>query len=172
MTEIDRVIDDIARAMTEARDVDLRARVLTQLVERRPTSWVWRLAPAVGLVAVVLAVFMMREGARGPREDSESASAGARASGGAAPLALNKDDIPPGKVTGSDEKSPRGPRALRQSRAELPTAEQLAWHERAIPPLSPPDALTIASIQPAAVEIRPLETKALTIAPIGEDENK
>jgi hypothetical protein len=52
------------------------------------------------------------------------------------------------------------------------STDQLAWESRAVPALVPPDALAIASIQPTPLEIRPLDTKPVAIAPLPEEIDK
>src|SRR5262245_41105564 len=70
MTEINRVIDDVARAMTEARAVDMRARVLAELGDRRPAPFAWRLAPAIAVAAMLIVAVMVVRRASTPGLES------------------------------------------------------------------------------------------------------
>ena len=64
------------------------------------------------------------------------------------------------------------PSLPRTPRANGPSAEELAWQERALPALAIPEALTMKSIQPEALEIRPLITTPLTIAALEDSDDE
>ncbi len=68
-----------------------------------------------GAVTKLRASAQKAESARGPREDSESASAGARASGGGAPRALNNEDQAQGPGPKAQEDQAPGPRSKPQA---------------------------------------------------------
>ena len=159
MKEIDAVIDDVARRMTApAASIDFRTRVLARLDDRQPSGWTWRIVPLVGAVAAVgLAVAVFRH---------------APAASNTGPVSASDPAVAQAVGTQGSSPQPQAPSSKPRASSltpHAPTAEQLAWRERAIPALSQPDALTLESIQPAALEIRPLDTKPLVVAPISED---
>jgi len=168
-TEMPRLIDQVAHAMTETRNVDLRARVVGQLPDRRSTPWIWRLAPAVGVLAAVLVIVVVTH-EWGWRTQSNELSSLINASGapplGRAPTVDGRGpQAHPGGTT--DRRT-----SLHQQHAELPSADQIAWHARAVPALKVLEPLGLPSIQPEPLAIRPLETTPLSIAPLGDDVEK
>jgi hypothetical protein len=172
LRDLDHLIDSAAHALTDADPpVDLHRHVMAQLGERR-RPWTWRLIPAgaVVLALVMIAVFV------GRRLPSPATSASVKTAAVVAPAPMaqpeqassSSPDGAPGNEPVSSGSGPRG-RHVPMARIADVHAE---WLARALPALSPPEALTLDRIQPESLAIRPLETRPLVIAPIEADGNR
>jgi hypothetical protein len=169
----DRVIDDVACALTDAEPAaSMRTRVLAAIggepQHRR------RVAPAVVLAAAAGVVVALAAGAgvwrtEPPRRDDVGGIARVE------PPAVVP--IEPG-ATAKPEATLVGGRSPATSRGGVaPTAEEVAWLGRAVPALAPPAALLLDDIQPFAVvtplldvtpldEARPIDVAPLSIEPV------
>ena len=149
---MDRLIDDVARVMTEAAPSDgLRGAVLSR-IERRSVHWrAWLVVPVTAAAAVVLAIAL-----RGPasRPDPVRTPPHVETASNATPLSLAP--VPP--ETRSTGAALRTPRVRRSS----PRTAQV----RTIPVLAEPAALVAHDIQPDALAIPLLRMKPIVTEPI------
>ena len=172
---LNRLIDDVGRQMTTAEPSPyLRARVLGRLDNARPRRWMWMLGPlAAGATVVALVATHGVTVAPSAPASALRASAGrpdnalgtpegrpSAPSAPAAPTAPHGSSAPSARVTPTH---PGGPR---------PSAEEVAWQDRAIPILAAPEMLTLDSIQPEALEIRPLLTTPLTLPALEDSDER
>jgi hypothetical protein len=159
-------IDAAAREMTRGQPpADLRARVLAQLEDRREGLGRWLLARAA---VVTLSAIAAGLGVRALTRPPQSLPAPARAAIvhhlAPAPPAIARLDVDDRRVTRVTTPSVAAPG---------PSPAVLAWRARAIQALAPVDALDVAAIQPAALdltqlEVKPLATSTLRVPPIDE----
>jgi hypothetical protein len=149
---LDRLIDDVARVMTETGpSAGLRGAVLAR-IERRPVHWrAWLVVPATAAAAVVLAIALR---APASRPDSVRTPPNVQAASNATAPSLAP--VPP--ETGTTGAAPRTPRVRRSS----PRMAQV----RTIPVLAEPAALVAHDIQPDALAIPLLRMKPIVTEPI------
>ena len=167
--DVNGLIDDVARRMTRAESSsDLRSRVLDRLDDRAPMRWAWTLVPAVvGLAILVVAVV---RSTTGPSPGTLMTSVTSRAS--------NTDPSrgPSGNVEapiGASVDSPTSSVLRVVSRTgRSGSTGLLEGQEQAIPVLEAPAPLTVESIQPPALEIRPLYTAPLIVPSVDDDEGR
>ena len=173
--DLDSLVDAVARHMTDADPpVDLRDRVLARLDGRAssPWIWIWKVIPstAVLLAVMLIAVVLVR------RPQSPTQSTTLQTPAAVTPELSREADSRtndgPSVATGV---APIGAaatqHAIRTTTSRISDVEA-EWRARALPLLSPPEALTMDGIQPDALAIRPLETRPLVIAPIGADQDR
>jgi hypothetical protein len=167
MTENDRkheekeIVNRVAAAMTAvAPSTDLRERVLARLEPRRPhRRWVYVLVPAMAAAAAVVLAVSLRSPADAIVESVKTAPAAASNAGATPTDPVADSTIAPVNASRT--------RSLTRPLATLPmTQARAAWHERAIPALTPIAPLEMAGIQPRAIDIAQLEVKPLTTPPI------
>jgi len=149
---LDRLIDDVARVMTEpAPSAGLRGAVLAR-IERRPMHWrAWLVMPVTAAAAVVLAIAL-----RGPASRPDPVRTPPNVQTASNATAPSRAPVPP--ETGTTGAAPRTPRVRRSSPR---TAEV-----RTIPVLAEPAALTANNIQPDALAIPLLRMKPIVTEPI------
>ncbi len=143
---IDRTIDDVARAMTSAEGIDLRAAVLPRLAPRRSSPLRW-IVPAAAVASIVIVAIVTRHNtasvtAPGGEPVERVASNAASA---AAPSVVSA----PNAAIVSDARS--------TSAASQPKPFSLPE----VSPLEPVSAIPVTSIQPTAAAI-----PQLVVAPI------
>ena len=173
--QLNAIINTVARRMTDRAAPDMRARVMARLAVRRPARpW---LVPGGALAAAACAalVFVVSRPQVQPSPvtlTSEFVASPTESGGPSGPsqtLSRTADIRSPG---------PLGP----GSRADLkvrpsgspppaPSADQLAWQAASVPMLDRLELLTLESIQPVLLEVRPLTMAPLEVPAIGaEDE--
>jgi hypothetical protein len=161
-SDLNRVIDDVARRMTAGRAApDVRSRVLDRLDDRPP--WHWRLALVPTAIALAIAAVILARSANRPAvvaTDSTRAPETAQLPRG--------QERPVTSETPSIGVSPKPVGAHRIGTIAPPSELE----ELAIPSLGAPEAVTLVSIQPEALEIRPLDTAPLVIPPLDDDTNQ
>jgi hypothetical protein len=156
MTELDRIVDDVAAGMTAAPPPPhLRARVLARLEAPTHRAWTWKLAPIAALAAIVTIAVM----ARRPEPQTSGPDRSIASSAPLGPAAL-----PPAEQVSAPILTVK-PAPRPSGRIHQPTAAELAWRERAIPALGVIDPIALADIQPTPLTIPQLEVKPLTAAP-------
>jgi hypothetical protein len=165
--DLDHVIDTVARDLTAGDPpAHLRARVMARLDERPARRWRWWTAAAcaAGVMAAVVMTLPHRHTSAVSQQLPTIAS-----------TSLTHEPRP-SISTGELQPLAAGPRPKKKWRTQPPavpaasSAEELAWQSRTIPALDSPDRVTLADIQPAPLEIRPLVTNPLTV-PALADEN-
>jgi hypothetical protein len=170
LTPLDRAIDEAARRLTSGRpSADFRARVQTRLGDRRPPMvWPWRLGvPAAVATALALAVVTHRpvRSPAPPRSARVESASGVTTPPTAAPVAANSQTTPRTHAQGASPSHP--------PQTESPVSEaELAWRAQAVPALVVPETVTLATIQPEPLEIRPLVTRELTVPAMDADIDK
>jgi hypothetical protein len=161
-SDLNRVIDDVARRMTAGRAApDVRSRVLDRLDDR--PLWHWRLALVPTAIALAIAVVIL---ARSTNRPAVIATDSTRAPETA--------QLPRGQERPASSKTPSigvSPRPAGDGEAHRigTMAPPSELQELAIPFLGAPEAVTLVSIQPEALEIRPLDTAPLVIPPLDDD---
>jgi len=168
--DLDDLIDSTARRLTDADPpVELHGRVMARLGERRQ-PWTWRLIPAAALLLALVTIVVRVLDKPAPPEKAATTTVA-----GVAPAPALRPDPGAGvSLEGAPGSEPAGtPGAPQGRQAARRIADVHAeWQARALPALTPPQALTLERIQPDSLVIRPLETRPLVIAPIGADENR
>jgi hypothetical protein len=147
---LDRLIDDVARVMTEASpSAGLRDAVLAR-IERRPVHWrAWLLVPVTAAAAVVLAIAL-----RGPASRPDPVRMPPHVETASNAPAPSLAAVPP-EATGAALRIPR-------VRRSSPRMAQV----RTIPALAEPAALVAHDIQPDALAIPLLRMKPIVTEPI------
>ena len=145
---MDRLIDDVARVMTEpAPPAGLRGAVLAR-IERRPARRLsWLALPIAAAAAVVLAI-----GLPGPSSAPPETPLAQRASS------------PPAPVLAASPAAVVADAARRDAPARRPSPRAL--EVRTLPALVEPRALTADDIQPNALAIPLLRMKPIVTEPI------
>lgn len=185
MTDLDRDVEFVAREMTAGEPSSaVRARVLARLDQRPSHSWagIGRVALVAGGAIVLLIVFTHRQAPVTPAatdshlRQTQLAPMASKNPGDEAPPPAHKGTCV--DVRRADLSGPACAPGLKarptyqvavQQTSEL-TEAAVAWDARAVPALDQPAALTVESIQPEPLEIRPLVTTALTVPALGDDE--
>ena len=158
------LIDDIARRMTDVTPpADLRARVVARLGDR-PAPWrAWMpVTAAAAIVTVVVGVSVARRAPQ-PRTTTPLVAVSQTTAGhlsAAAPVAATATAVPA--------------RKKRSVKSETISAAEAAWRVRAIPAIAAAPPLTADDIQPQSLsvpllELKPLVTLPVIVAPIGAD---
>ena len=166
----DRLIDDVARELTATElPAPLRAGVMSALDAQRPAVR-WRHVAPMAAAAAILAVAMNAYVARLTRQPVPAQAVAEVAAAPAPPANVNAEPSAEPPVA-----SPVTVVARRIGLASrdgvAPTAEELAWQTRAVPPLAAPAALALAGSQPVAtvaplLDVTPLVTEPLDVAPL------
>ena len=149
---MDRLIDDVARVMTEAApSAGLRGAVLSR-IERRSVHWrAWLVVPVTAAAAVVLAIAL-----RGPASRPDPVRTPPRVEAASNATAPSLAPVPPEtRTTGAALRTPR-------VRRSSPRTAQV----RTIPVLAEPAALVAHDIQPDALAIPLLRMKPIVTEPI------
>ena len=177
MTDLDRLIDDVAREMTEApASIELRRRVLAAVVGEarawrhpdeakasyRPfAKWAWLAAAAAVVIGAYLQFGSLVEPQRRtPPSSTETSHAEPRA----APDRIVRSEQPAVAAV----RSTPAPRQIRPPRAERSAAPTIA----ALPALAGPNALAIAPLDsgartvPALDGVAPLDIGLLDVKPL------
>jgi hypothetical protein len=172
--ETDRVIDQIAREMTEGElPGDFRARVVARIQsphEPRTTNsgrsrpWFWILAPVAA--AIVVAIFLARESRESaPAVAHPQSAAVARAQGSKEPPAVEPAQAPQ-RDAGTTARQ-RPPRAIAQRAIDPSDVEALAP-----PPLVAP-SIAIRTLTTDSLALEELELPApIAIAPLATPEGE
>jgi hypothetical protein len=170
----DRLIDDVARELTAAEPHStLRARVTSALDGKRQ-SVRWRvIAPAAVAAGAAFAIAVNALLAWQTRSQPVPAENSVRrVAAPGAPLADAETPRPAqSPVAGAVAVS--RPRRATSPEAVAPTAEELAWQLRAVPPLAPPASPALGVLQPAdavapLLDVTPLVTEPLELAPLDQ----
>ena len=161
MTE--HLIDDVARRMTNVTpSADLRARVVARLGDR-PAPWrAW--LPLVTAAALVTAVAGVSVARRGPQLRTTT------------PL-LAVSQTTAGNMSAAQVPATATAVPARKKhpiKSETISAAEAAWRARAIPAIASAPTLTADDIQPQSLnvpllELKPLVTLPVIVAPIGAD---
>jgi hypothetical protein len=160
----EHLIDDVARRMTDVTPpAELRARVAARLGDR-PAPWrAWM--PLVTAAAIVTAVAGVSVARRAPQLRTTT------------PLATVSQTLPGNTSTAalvSANNSTVPIKKKRPVKSETISAAEAAWRTRAIPAIAAAQPLTADDIQPQSLsvpllELKPLVTLPVTVAPIGAD---
>jgi hypothetical protein len=146
---VDRVIDDVARAMTGGDPpADLREAVLARLDRRSPWRWAWLAVPATA-AAIVVVTFAVRD---------RSATVQPTPANPAVAQIVSTPGVNPSLAT---IPAPPHPRAV--SRRSVQTMASI----RSLAALPGPPALHAVDIQPDALAIPLLHMMPIATEPIG-----
>jgi hypothetical protein len=172
MTDLDRLIDDVAREMTEApASVGMRERVLAVMDEAKASyhtsapyhpfaKWAWLAAAAAVVVGAYLQLGPLVE----PQHRTPPSSA---QTSRAEPRAVPDRIVRPERPAVAAVRSAPAPGRIRPQRGRS-AASTIA----ALPPLTGPNALAIAPLDsaahriPALEDIAPLDVERLDIKPL------
>jgi hypothetical protein len=172
MTDLDRLIDDVAREMTEApASVGMRGRVLAVMDEAKASyltsasyrpfaRWAWLAAAAAVVVGAYLQLGSLVEPTRRTPPSSAQTSRGR-------PAAVSEKIVRSEPPAVAAVRSTSTPGRIRPQR-ERNAASTIA----ALPPLTGPNALTIAPLAsgahsvPALDGVAPLDVERLDIKPL------
>ena len=177
MTDLDRLIDDVAREMTEApASIELRRRVVAAVVDEAKAAyhpneaeasyhpfarWAWLAAAA----AVVIGAYLQFGSLVEPRRDMPPAST--QTSREERPAVPDRIVRPEQPAVAAVRSTPR-PAQIRPLRAERSAAPTIA----ALPALAGPNALAIAPLDsgartvPALDGVAPLDIGHLDVKPL------
>lgn len=169
----DRLIDDVARELTAAEPHStLRARVTSALDGKRQ-SVRWRvIAPAAVAAGAAFAIAVNALLAWQTRSQPVPAENSVRVAALGAPLA-DAESSRPAQSPVARAAAVSRPRRATSPEAVAPTAEELAWQSRAVPPLAPPASPALGVGQPAdavapLLDVTPLVTEPLELAPLDQ----
>jgi hypothetical protein len=171
--DLDRVIDAIARGMTEgAAPSELRARVLARLatnpgsqtLNRPRVRWLWTLAPIAAAALIIVAAFVARD--RDPRHDRAPETPARHASNPpvppTAPLVM-----PDASTAVSPERVDRAKRIAR-----APSTGAFDVDALAPAPIETP-SIDVGAMTTDSIAIPPLETIApIPVAPLATPEGE
>jgi hypothetical protein len=164
MTDVDRLIDDVARDITAHEPpAHLRTRVLARLDERRSPRLVWLLIPiavSAAAVLVTIAVIKTRPATLPVTTPLASSAANTRATPDRVEILA--------PAHGSEGYTAT---AVAEHR-DVASQEAAAWREALMPSLPAIAALGIAEIQPDTLAIPQLTMKPLVVAPIDDNNNQ
>lgn len=153
------LIDDVARAMTDAAPpAGLHGAVLARLDRRRPVRFWWITAPIAAAALVALAIGLRHNGTTPGTASSVPAIAKT------GPVTSDRTPAAHSDPAGDSFRAPARPR-----RQPAP-----ALHVRTIPALNEPAALDSGAIQPDGLDIpllqlKPIVTEPIAIKVIGDD---
>ena len=144
-------IDRVAHDMTDvAPHTDLRAAVLARLEDRPRIPWKHTALPAIAAGVAIAAVVMTQTS----REITEPQPVSAVATSAPQTLLPSNGELP--QTT-----------AARRKPALVPmSADEVAWHARAVPALVPAAPIAVESIQPTPIQIAPITVEPLAIDPL------
>ena len=173
-TDLDALIDAVARAMTEAEPSGaLRAHVLDEIAPgRRQASavprWVWAGAAAVLLVAVAASVWLVRPAPLPGEAPATIAQQRAAAPASAAPgkgAQAPAADVSLASPAVSSPASSTPP--VRSVAARLPAEgdAEYARDSHVVAPLAEIEPLRFTAVEPAALQVARLEVAPLTAMP-------
>jgi len=166
--DLENQIDAVGRRLTAgAPSPALRGRVAARLDERRPRPWLW-LGGALAVAASAGSFVMII-----PHRPE---APGARAFAPAAAVATDVTKPVPvdfRRVSTAADASEKAQASSPMPQAVEPslTSDEIAWRERAVPPLLALPVVTVEGIQPEPLEVRPLVTTELTVPVITDDDN-
>jgi hypothetical protein len=157
--QLDRLIDDVARRMTDAEPAaDMRARVLEAITHLETRTSVlpawrrWHLVPIAATLAIATATFVIVS-----RPPSPPASARQAPTPAVAPIETAAANVSPAVNTGASRT---------EKPAEAPVDPDRDWLDRAVPALGHPELLTMTPIQSDAIEIPEWKIEPIVVPPI------
>jgi hypothetical protein len=169
---LEQAIDAAAQHLTAGDPpAHFSVRVLARLDERRRSPWMWWTAAAcaigVSVAAGVLGVRDRTVSPVAPRTQAKPMNPGPNER-----LAVRREIVAPDSPAPTGREEPKRVSREAQVTSRAPSADEFAWHARAVPALDTLDPLTLDDIQPTPLEIRPLVTAPLTVPAIVDDENR
>lgn len=160
--ELQAAINTAARRMTTAApSSDLRARVMTR-IDAAPPRWGWRLAIAGGAIgAVALTSIVMWRASSATAVIAPAATQSASASQNVEPHPTAAPIVSSPLLS-----TPSVARTATERVIFTPSAEELAWRERAVQALEQPAALVVAPLEQPRLTIDPIDITPLSVAPL------
>src|SRR5262245_57940863 len=161
---LDRVIDDIARQMTEgAPSSDLKAHVLSRLEEPDASSWprrfAWVAAPVAAAAVILLVVFLrLHQGTAGGADNVKPQPSVARAPD--RPLA----PAPPREAVPSTARTDSSPAAT-VARTRATTSPRTSRSPSDIESMAP-SRLEVSSIEVPSLAISDIATTSIAVQPL------
>ena len=168
----DRVIDDVARQMTDAQPpADFRARVLARIIEGQSPRSAWRaawiLSPVAAAALIVVAIFI----ARGVQPRDRQLDRGTNQTAGAKPDTTVQRPLSP--LEGFGVTGPPSPPRSFGGTAKADSTAAISEIDALAPPWLEVAALDVEALPTASIAVPQLDVIApITVAPLATDDER